>query len=55
MAGYYVNPHVKGCTRVFPGQGRYGYYRYDMNENPEGLPFIFKSALRQTANVSWEH
>ncbi len=41
MAGYYVNPHVKGCTRVFPGQGRYGYYRYDMNENPEGLPGWF--------------
>lgn len=46
MAGYYVNPHVKGCTRVFPGQGRYGYYRYDMNENPEGLPEDFvKSVL----------
>lgn len=41
MAGYYVNPYVKDCIRVFPEQGRYGYYRYDMNENPEGLPKEF--------------
>lgn len=48
MAGYYVDPHVKNCTRVFPGQGRYGYYRYDMNENPEGLPEDFvKSVLEE--------
>ena len=26
---------------MFPGQGRYDYYRYDMNENPEGLPKEF--------------
>ena len=41
MTEYYVDPSVKGCTRIFPEQGRYGYYRYDMNENPEGLPKEF--------------
>lgn len=38
---YYVNENIKKCIRVFPEQGRYGYYRYDMNENPEGLPADF--------------
>lgn len=41
MTEYYVDPSVKGCIRIFPEQGRYGYYRYDMNENPEGLPKEF--------------
>lgn len=36
-----VNPYVKSMTRVFPPQGRYGKLRYDMNENPEGLPKEF--------------
>ena len=39
--GYYVDEHVKNTERVFPGQGRYGKKRYDMNENPEGLPKDF--------------
>ena len=38
---YYVNEEVKNCVRIFPEQGRYDYYRYDMNENPEGLPKDF--------------
>lgn len=38
---FYVNPHVKNMERIFPMQGRYGYQRYDMNENPEGLPHWF--------------
>lgn len=38
---YYVNEDVKNCVRIFPEQGRYDYYRYDMNENPEGLPKEF--------------
>ena len=38
---YYVNPNVEKCVRIFPEQGRYDYYRYDMNENPEGLPEDF--------------
>lgn len=33
---YYVNPNIKNTERVFPDQGR-----YDMNENPEGLPKDF--------------
>ena len=32
---------IKNTIRVFPEQGRYDYYRYDMNENPEGLPRDF--------------
>lgn len=38
---YYVNEHIKNTYRVFPQQGRYGYHRFDMNENPEGLPKEF--------------
>lgn len=38
---YYVNPHVRNMERVFPMQGRYDFSRYDMNENPEGLPEWF--------------
>ena len=38
---YYVNPHIRDTFRVFPDQGRYDYLRYDMNENPEGLPAEF--------------
>ena len=38
---YYVNEDIKNCVRVFPDQGRYDYARYDMNENPEGLPQWF--------------
>ncbi len=42
---YYVNENIKNTTRIFPGQGRYGYYRYDMNENPEGLPKQFVNSV----------
>lgn len=38
---YYVNEHVKSTERVFPMQGRRAYLRYDLNENPEGLPVEF--------------
>lgn len=38
---YYVNENIKNTERVFPEQGRYDYHRYDMNENPEGLPKDF--------------
>ncbi len=38
---YYVNENIKNTVRVFPRQGRYDYARYDMNENPEGLPKEF--------------
>ena len=42
---YYVDEHIKNTHRVFPGQGRYGFYRYDMNENPEGLPKEFVDSV----------
>lgn len=38
---YYVDENIKNTVRVFPKQERYGYHRYDMNENPEGLPKEF--------------
>ncbi len=38
---YYVDEHIKNTQRVFPEQNRYDYKRYDMNENPEGLPQTF--------------
>lgn len=42
---YYVNEHIKNCVRIFPPQNRHGFYRYDMNENPEGLPKDFVDAV----------
>ena len=38
---YYVNENIKNTYRIFPGQGRYDFARYDLNENPEGLPKEF--------------
>lgn len=43
----YVNPYVKNTIRVFPPQGRYGKLRYDMNENPEGLPEAFVETVKK--------
>ena len=44
----HVNPFVAQMTRIFPPQDRYGKFRYDMNENPEGLPSVFvDSVLRE--------
>lgn len=42
---YYVNENIKNTVRVFPEQGRYTDYRYDMNENPEGLPKEFVNSV----------
>lgn len=44
---YYVNKNIANTFRVFPDQGRYGYHRYDMNENPEGLPKEFVDSVLQ--------
>lgn len=44
---YYVNEDIRSTPRVFPMQGRYGYLRYDMNENPEGLPQAFVDSVLQ--------
>lgn len=43
----YVNEAIKNTERVFPMQGRYGYLRYDMNENPEGLPLAFVEEVKK--------
>ncbi|MDE6414471.1 MAG: histidinol-phosphate aminotransferase family protein [Anaeroplasmataceae bacterium] len=37
----YVNENILKTKRVFPRQNRYHCHRYDMNENPEGLPKEF--------------
>lgn len=42
---YYVNPSIARTNRVFPPQGRSGYLRLDMNENPVGLPQEFVSEV----------
>lgn len=42
---YYVNPNVRDTLRIFPEQGRYGFKRYDLNENPEGLPKAFVDSV----------
>ena len=45
---YYVNPNIRKTERVFPMQGRLSFHRFDMNENPEGLPKDFvDSVLRE--------
>lgn len=43
---YYVDEHIKNTERVFPEPGRYGTLRYDMNENPEGLPAWFVEEVK---------
>lgn len=43
--GFHVNPFIRDTCRVFPPQGRYGMHRYDMNENPEGLPRWFVDSV----------
>lgn len=43
----HVNPFVAKMNRVFPPQERYGKLRYDMNENPEGLPKEFVDSVRK--------
>lgn len=42
---YYVNEYIKNTERIFPEQNRYGLKRYDMNENPEGLPKEFVDSV----------
>lgn len=37
----HVNSFIESTSRVFPRQNRYGMHRFDMNENPEGLPRDF--------------
>lgn len=42
---YYVNENIKNTVRIFPRQKRYNCLRYDMNENPEGLPKDFVDSV----------
>lgn len=42
---YYVDENVKNTQRKFPRQNRYNCLRYDMNENPEGLPKEFVDSV----------
>lgn len=42
---YYINPNIFHTERVFPKQGRENYFRYDANENAEGLPVEFVNAV----------
>ena len=44
---YYVDENIKNTTRVFPDQGRKGYLRLDMNENPVGLPEDVVAKIRE--------
>ena len=43
----YVNENIKNTERIFPMQGRLGYLRYDMNENPTGLPLAFVETVKK--------
>lgn len=43
----YVNPNIKDTVRVFPHEGRRTCLRYDMNENPEGLPPDFVEMVKR--------
>lgn len=43
----YVNEFIKDTERVFPQEGRRAYLRYDMNENPEGLPASFVEMVKK--------
>ena len=47
---YFVNKHIKGTERIYPMQGRRNYLRYDMNENPEGLPDDFVEMVKKEIN-----
>ena len=43
----YTNPYIEKTERVFPMQGRGEFLRYDMNENPEGLPLDFVEEVKR--------
>lgn len=43
----YIKPWIKDIVRIGGQQGRAGYLRLDMNENPGGLPESFVEEVRQ--------
>ena len=44
---YYVNENIRDTERIFPDEGRAGFLRLDMNENPEGLPEDVVAKIRE--------
>ena len=43
----YIKPCIKEIVRIGGQQGRYGYLRLDMNENPGGLPLELVEAVKR--------
>lgn len=43
----YVKPCIKDILRIGGQQGRYGFLRLDMNENPGGLPLDFVEQVKR--------
>ncbi|MGN0157554.1 MAG: pyridoxal phosphate-dependent aminotransferase [Brotaphodocola sp.] len=43
----YVKPCIKDILRIGGQQGRYGFLRLDMNENPGGLPLEFVEEVKK--------
>ncbi len=43
----YIKPCIKDILRIGGQQGRYGFLRLDMNENPGGLPAEFVEEVKQ--------
>jgi len=51
---YYVAESIRQTQRVFPMQGRADFFRYDMNENIDGLPEDFVAeVLREVTPAFW--
>ena len=49
----YIDPYIEKTIRVFPEQGRGQYLRFDMNENPEGLPEEFVNSVLKEITPSF--
>ncbi len=43
----FVKPYIKDIYRIGGQQGRYGFLRLDMNENPGGLPLEFVEEVKK--------
>ena len=44
---FFVNKNIRDTKRIYPLQERSKYLRYDMNENPEGLPKDFIEMVKK--------
>lgn len=44
---FFVNENIRDTKRIYPMQERSKYLRYDMNENPEGLPKDFVEMVKK--------